>query len=934
MLMSSPNKVQSINSNGYNNLSQSQQLIQRNSNSLNFDNNFNINSINSNGNSMQSEVENVFNSNVRYLNKPANTNPITSGAYAAQNNFITQQQKNSNSSNNNFNPNTNNYNNNNKKNSFSNPLQNQNILNPLNNNNNFNNKNSNTLNVSLDEILLKIRQKLAQRGTTGILSIGKSFKINDIDNSRSISFAEFSNLCSRYGLGLSSNEIRSAFALFDKRRNGFIDYEEFLGALRGGLNPFRRNLVDQAFNLMDKNKNGFIEYNDIISAFDATKHPAVAKGDRTAESVYNEFLASFSMNHSSFAASKGNGFKISREEWAEYYENVSMSIDDDKYFEHMMNNCWRMNSHAMQSNNVKGWANRAENSADYTALQENYNKRYNNFNFGQNRVGYNIVTNKLPVGGINNNNNNNVNVSNNNNNYNNVNFNNNNNQTISNNNFSTNMNSNITNQALKQTKPLAKNNIINGKINIPPQANAQRALEKGHAVLEKFRQKLFARGSNSLISLAKQFKIGDDDNSKSLNFEEFVKICKDFRTELTQSEALSLFTLFDRNRNNLIDYDEFLRAVKGEMNEKRKALVLLAFAALDADKSGVVEIQDLKNKYNMRKNPEVLSGRKSEEEAYGEFLQTLEFHFNIYKGKMDRKITLEEFDEYYNNVSCSIDSDEYFETVIRNAWNLDRIDYNRMHKGWAADYAGNGVAGNSGFANLNVNVNAAVAGNNLNNFNNPNNYENANMNINDNYNPYNNSYIPQQNQNIMKQPSYSAASVAYNNPVNDPIMQRLREKILSRGIKGIIGIQRSFKIADRNRTGMIDNEELVKLLKNYRFDLSDVEFRKLFEIFDSDRSGKVDFNEFLYGIVGEMNEFRKDLVKKAFGILDKTGNGRVDIDDIRGNFNARMHPDVKSGKKTEDEVLSAFLDNFETHFSHIVNRINFCLAFFCKRKVF
>ena len=35
-------------------------------------------------------------------------------------------------------------------------------------------------------------------------------------------------------------------------------------------------------------------------------------------------------------------------------------------------------------------------------------------------------------------------------------------------------------------------------------------------------------------------------------------------------------------------------------------------------------------------------------------------------------VTKEEFEEYYNNVSCSIDDDMYFMTMISNAWKLDQ----------------------------------------------------------------------------------------------------------------------------------------------------------------------------------------------------------------------------------------------------------------------
>jgi len=37
----------------------------------------------------------------------------------------------------------------------------------------------------------------------------------------------------------------------------------------------------------------------------------------------------------------------------------------------------------------------------------------------------------------------------------------------------------------------------------------------------------------------------------------------------------------------------------------------------------------------------------------------------------DGEITLNEFFDYYSNVSASIDNDEYFQLMITNAWNLN-----------------------------------------------------------------------------------------------------------------------------------------------------------------------------------------------------------------------------------------------------------------------
>ena len=49
----------------------------------------------------------------------------------------------------------------------------------------------------------------------------------------------------------------------------------------------------------------------------------------------------------------------------------------------------------------------------------------------------------------------------------------------------------------------------------------------------------------------------------------------------------------------------------------------------------------------------------------------------------DHVVTKEEFEEYYNNVSASIDSDDYFATMMNSAWNLDGSRVTK--KGWGAD---------------------------------------------------------------------------------------------------------------------------------------------------------------------------------------------------------------------------------------------------------
>lgn len=48
-------------------------------------------------------------------------------------------------------------------------------------------------------------------------------------------------------------------------------------------------------------------------------------------------------------------------------------------------------------------------------------------------------------------------------------------------------------------------------------------------------------------------------------------------------------------------------------------------------------------------------------------------------------MTLEEFIEYYTNVGISIESDDYFQQMINNSWNLtgSALTYQNFGKNWA-----------------------------------------------------------------------------------------------------------------------------------------------------------------------------------------------------------------------------------------------------------
>jgi Ca2+-binding EF-hand superfamily protein len=76
-------------------------------------------------------------------------------------------------------------------------------------------------------------------------------------------------------LGFSDGETKKLFQFFDVDGSGAIDYDEFLRALRGPMNPQRKKIVMQAFGKLDRDGNGYVDINDIKGVYNASQHPDV-----------------------------------------------------------------------------------------------------------------------------------------------------------------------------------------------------------------------------------------------------------------------------------------------------------------------------------------------------------------------------------------------------------------------------------------------------------------------------------------------------------------------------------------------------------------------------------------------------------------------------------------------------------------------------------
>mmetsp|Transcript_16998 Transcript_16998/g.21504 ORF Transcript_16998/g.21504 Transcript_16998/m.21504 type:complete len:450 (-) Transcript_16998:279-1628(-) len=188
--------------------------------------------------------------------------------------------------------------------------------------------------------------------------------------------------------------------------------------------------------------------------------------------------------------------------------------------------------------------------------------------------------------------------------------------------------------------------------------------EPPNQVLQKILDTLKKRGAHGIRGLGIVFRRMDNNGDRKMDRNEFMWGLRENGHTLSPSEFERIFKYFDKNNDGKVSYDEFLVGIRGDMNERRQALCMLAYKKLDRDGSGLVDMNDIALAYDVTQHPKFKTGEMSRNDILTEFMAQWD------RNVRDGKVTKEEWLDYYRDVSASIDEDDYFELMIRNAWHL------------------------------------------------------------------------------------------------------------------------------------------------------------------------------------------------------------------------------------------------------------------------
>ena len=802
----------------------------------------------------------------------------------------------------------------------------------------------NVADPGLGSIIAKLKSQMKRHGANGFVGLQRKFHIMDDDGSNSLCLAEFKKAMSELNMGLGDREMRLLFCHFDTDGSGSINFDEFIQGVRDPLNNRRRKLVRQAFDVIDKDGSGIVEPKEIMDCYDAEHHPDVVAGKKTADQVLGEFLGTFDVG------GVVDGM-VTRDEFENYYTNIGANIDNEDYFELMIRNAWHIGG-------GKGAAANSANRrvlvthADGTQSVEEINNDLGIQEDDKDEMIRHLKVQGIDVAGID-------------------------------------LKGGIDDvgdeeenrdeygpikwhiPAIDMVKGTAAPGVLPGtgaplkSASAGTSYSARFKTPKQHEgppvgvreLVNQLKEAMAKRGAKGLVGMARKFRSMDDDGNKSLDLTEFTKGMWEMDLNFSKQDIKRLFDYFDMDNSATIEYEELVTQLRDPLNARRRALVDLAFSKIDKDGSGVVEPEEVLAAYDGSQHPDVLSGRKSEEEVIRDFISVFEVGEVV-----DGRVTLKEFENYYENLGVNIDNDDYFELMIRNAWHISggrgacENSSNLRVLCTMADGSEQvmevkddlGVRATDhltikkklreqGHKVVHVNTNGKVEEDKKDKKEeNDKSKKNAIESLGAKYKSKLKSLDPG-NMPVAKGKSGKAAfgevkgatvqdalgktpieaKFAKHNVPGKPspgvslILKQLKTQLKRRGGAGMIGLSRKFRIMDDSGDGELQFLEFKKAMQEMDFDLADKDIRNLWNHFDADESGSISYEEFIQGVREPLNKRRKNLINLAFDKIDTDGSGIIEAHEVASKYDATKHPDVIAGRKTADDVLKDFLTTFD-----------------------
>ena len=527
-----------------------------------------------------------------------------------------------------------------------------------------------TKNINYFKNLVNIlRSKINTNNGITYYSFAHHLKSNEDKSTKTTSLETLISTLELLQININTDDVINFFACLDYEQTGKVLTEEILRIILGEISENRKIAIITKFSEMDKDKTGYLPIKFLKNVFNAKFHPDCFLKQKPENEVFDEFMFTFEVF--CFLKNISPEKNISYRDFVEYYTPISSSIQDDNYFNDILLGSWNID-------------------------EEKHNKKITN-EINMNNPNANQLNNEIRNNNIINQNNQNNNI-----------------QIEQRNNFQISQNQNPNaNQIFKNsyyTPPFSPDKKL-GKIRYNPITNEfttspkyqQRNINLNPNIdtinnnafyniknnnnnvntintqelpsIKKLRYLLANRGMKSIFIIQRMLYIYDKNQSGEIPFEKLCDIFEIYNINIAREEIFEFFEFLDKEHKGLIKYNDLIMILINNIIEDRIILIQNLFDKIRKGKEYIL-LNDIKKYFNPDKYPDVLEQKKTSDEIAFDFIDSLEifkeYNINLKNESIINGImTYNDFENYFKEISLSINDDKIFDYIINFCWEVD-----------------------------------------------------------------------------------------------------------------------------------------------------------------------------------------------------------------------------------------------------------------------
>ena len=240
----------------------------------------------------------------------------------------------------------------------------------------------------IEILIMRLRSLLSKRGLENMISIETGFRDLDTQNTQELDFSTFKSACDKFDFQLTEEEIKELFLAFTKEETTKVNYDEFIRILRGELSQNRKELVEQVYkSINEENKEG-LNIEEVFGFYNPKGSYEFLYLKDKEENAKKIFENTFNENHIYLNGEKGKDKLVDLDEFIDYYESVSLMIQDDDIFREVILKSWNLydekqenqKEQKVQNDELKKEEEKIEKESEQEIPKENTEENIDNNN--------------------------------------------------------------------------------------------------------------------------------------------------------------------------------------------------------------------------------------------------------------------------------------------------------------------------------------------------------------------------------------------------------------------------------------------------------------------------------------------------------------------------------------------------------------------------